>query len=616
MSLSRVMMASTFVAALFAGWCRASSPSSAGSAADPKAAGADTTIWRINKKCGQNCIYICMKMLGKRVLYDEIGRSLTVTDDGSSSAELRDCSRRFGVEASIYQAGPQSLLRAPLPLIAHWEEERGTGHYVVVIASNADGVQFVDGTTAAIRVLPWPEFEKRWSGYVLVFQERPWWWPLVPVAAALGLAAGALSFLSWRRSHRLAATAKRHASEEDAGLTEPTGGELQPASCVHGQSLCLWLLGLVLAFPPVALAQTSDQDLPALDKITEALNQRNSRIESLAVEYWNDAEAIVPLDDVKKYLGMGDPAHHDAAFAFKGNKRFYRNVEVNVVKGSASRVPKGELVEVAYDGELLRRKSHTQRLADIRSAKDVDDDSSWFPQGYLLSIGMMLPDAMGAPMDERRQRARLPDAFRLGGFAVESSREVVDGASCVVVSSPRRQRFSLDPALGFALRKTENFNSETGLLESLVISREFAQSLPGVWLPRVCSFESCGGPDLPPAYRGKPMVRYVFTVTKLSINDMPDSLFAMQIEPGYLVVDTPHLPPKSQLPAVTYVMPADASQVDAAIEEALSTRNRSQSKQTGTWLLLATNALVIFAVIAILGVRRVFRRGPDETGTH
>jgi hypothetical protein len=616
MSLSRAMMVSSFVAALLAGWCRASSPAHAGSAADPTAAGADATIWRISKKCGQNCLYICMKMLGKRVPYDEIGRSLKVTEDGSSLAELRDCSRRFGVEASIYQAGPQSLLRAPLPLIAHWEEERGAGHYVVVIASNADGVQCVDGTTVAIRALPWPEFQKRWSGYVLVFQERPWWWPLMPVAAALGLAAGALSFLSWRHSHRLAAAAGRHASEEDAGLTEPNSGELRSASFFHGPSPCLWLLGLALAFPPEALAQASDRDLPALDKITEALNQRNSRIESLAVEYRNDAEAIVSPDDVKKYLRMGDPAHHDSAFAFKGNKRFYRNVEVNVDKEGVSRVPKGELVDVAFDGELLRRKSHKQGIADIRSATDAGDDSRWFPQAYLRSIGMALPDAMGAPMDERRRRARLPDAFRLGGFVVESSREVVDGASCVVVSSPRRQRFSLDPALGFALRRAENFNAETGLLETRLINREFVQSLPGVWLPRVCWFERCGGPDLPPDYRGKPMVRYIFTVTKLSLNDVPDSLFALQIDAGYIVVDTPHVPPDSPMAAVTYVMPANESEVDAAIEEAISARNRAHRMQTTTWIVLGANALVILAVIAIVGVRRVFRRRPDGTSTH
>ena len=148
----------------------------------------DGAVWRIPTKCGKNCTYIMAKIIGSSASYEDVERRLPDSEKGNSLVEMRDCFRSIGLGANIARGTPDALLHAELPLIAHWEEESGnTGHYVVVIAVTPEGVQYVDGTTAAIAAKTFPEFLKKWSGYVLILDARLWWYPLVPAVATLGV---------------------------------------------------------------------------------------------------------------------------------------------------------------------------------------------------------------------------------------------------------------------------------------------------------------------------------------------------------------------------------------------------------------------------------------------
>jgi hypothetical protein len=162
---------------------------------------------------------------------------------------------------------------------------------------------------------------------------------------------------------------------------------------------------------------------------------------------------------------------------------------------------------------------------------------------------------------------------------VQPATEWVEGVRCVVVKNPDREKIWLDPKLGYALRKRDILDPESKRLRWRWLSRGFVEVETGVWLPKECWQEVCGPSAAPAPYAGKPLLRYVYTVTKLNINNVPDSLFEMRIEPGLTVLDATILPPKDgQNQVISYIMPADQKQLDHTIQDALSRTERIQAQ--------------------------------------
>jgi predicted double-glycine peptidase len=144
-------------------------------------------IWRVANRCGINSMYIVLRFHGKQVNYGDVERQLPVQAAGSSLADLRHCAIFFGLDANILHGTPEALKSCPLPAIAHCEEAKNvTGHYVVIMAMTRDAVQYIDGSTGTIALMPLSEFCQKWTGYVMTFQKRPWWHWLYPAVAALG----------------------------------------------------------------------------------------------------------------------------------------------------------------------------------------------------------------------------------------------------------------------------------------------------------------------------------------------------------------------------------------------------------------------------------------------
>lgn len=172
-------------------------------ATSPHSSIASPEIWRTMGRCGPNCSYMVLKLSGINVTYANIENRLPRDGEGTTLAALGSCLRSFGLDVRIVQGDPNSLARARLPLIAHWDDEnQKVGHYVVVISASERGVRFIDGTTASIGSLPMPEFQKRWSRYLLVLDE-PFWWRALPfVAIGLGSISIALAFVSRRNDER------------------------------------------------------------------------------------------------------------------------------------------------------------------------------------------------------------------------------------------------------------------------------------------------------------------------------------------------------------------------------------------------------------------------------
>jgi len=180
----------------------------------------DDKIWRVANQCSVNSLYVFLRLHGQEPTYAAIEERIPVGKRGTSLAEMRRCAAEFGLNTEVVKATPDALSSCPLPAIAHCEEQVGSGHYVVVLSTKEDWVEFVDGTTGVRDYSPMTDFRKRWSGYLLVVQGGLWWRWLYLAAGLLGLVPLGLG-LWWRwRSHP---SEQPPASAAPAAATPPNG---------------------------------------------------------------------------------------------------------------------------------------------------------------------------------------------------------------------------------------------------------------------------------------------------------------------------------------------------------------------------------------------------------
>lgn len=184
----------------------------------------DPEIWRATNRCSINSLYLILRLYDIDVTYEEVESRLPIDEAGSSLAEMRECATSFGLNATILKASPESLVQCPFPCIAHEEMDRTiTGHYVVVVEAQPQMVEVIDGSSVITKRLRMPEFKKDWTGYVLVFEKRPWWTVLYPVAMVLGIASIGLTMWSRRDSFRQRETNTENSTNDRTQSTSGAG---------------------------------------------------------------------------------------------------------------------------------------------------------------------------------------------------------------------------------------------------------------------------------------------------------------------------------------------------------------------------------------------------------
>lgn len=147
-------------------------------------------IWRTQKQCGINALYMALRLRGYKVSYGEIETSLPVKAAGISIIDLRDCAKSFGADASILKVPIDQINSVPRPFIAHFQEEQG--HFVVVLnigrMGDAGGsfVELLDGTTAFHNLMPINQYRKMATGYILALEPQEKNRPLFVVCLITG----------------------------------------------------------------------------------------------------------------------------------------------------------------------------------------------------------------------------------------------------------------------------------------------------------------------------------------------------------------------------------------------------------------------------------------------
>lgn len=124
--------------------------------------------------CGPNALYMLLRAHGRPVLADGFFREIQPGVQGLSLAELRDASTRYGLPAEVRCCTYKELISGcTFPLVALLQPGQGmdhhsSGHYVLVLDADLEGVTLVDGTSGEQDYLPRAGFCRSWKGYIVV----------------------------------------------------------------------------------------------------------------------------------------------------------------------------------------------------------------------------------------------------------------------------------------------------------------------------------------------------------------------------------------------------------------------------------------------------------------
>jgi hypothetical protein len=362
-------------------------------------------------------------------------------------------------------------------------------------------------------------------------------------------------------------------------------------------------LSVVLAAHPTANAAATESG--QLEQCRAGWASFDESVKSLRVEYTLRIDALADPAALKQYLNITEAKGSEAkqVFAFKGDLRYfaYDNAEY-FESGKLKKA--GENYEYAYNGE--RRQMHSQgtNWIGFDSAHGrAGNDGGYFSQFYLRALFHALPDVFNS---DSRATLRLPDALGDDDVHVRPAPEEVDGSSCVVVELRKNHRMLwADPKLNYALRQWEVRTTDTNRLVWRYHLRDYKPVAPGVQLPFLI-VQDRGAPQAPEEFQNSPLMRWTMRVTHVGVNNVPDSMFTLELKPGMMVTDR-----TAWLGPVMYTVPANVKDIDSAKSSAVARAvdffggHAGSSSAWRRWMLLgALNLVFCGALAAAYFVRR------------
>lgn len=148
---------------------RGEAPSSSQPSSEDVVSSEDRDIWRIQKRCGVNSVYLFARLLGHSVRYDDVLDAIYIGKEGTSMADMKAYLRTMGLNAEIIKTTPGYLKTCRLPVVAMLERGGKTeNHFSVVLAVSPSTVRLIDGTTGAVTVQTVGQFNEQWRGFLLV----------------------------------------------------------------------------------------------------------------------------------------------------------------------------------------------------------------------------------------------------------------------------------------------------------------------------------------------------------------------------------------------------------------------------------------------------------------
>lgn len=118
--------------------------------------------------CGAACLSMILRYYGKHVSINRLRDLANVSREGATLHSVAEAAETLGFDTRGIRASYEHLLKVDLPAVAHWEGF----HYIVLYEATPDRVVVAD-PAIGLRKLSREEFEKGWTGYLLLLTPTP-----------------------------------------------------------------------------------------------------------------------------------------------------------------------------------------------------------------------------------------------------------------------------------------------------------------------------------------------------------------------------------------------------------------------------------------------------------
>jgi hypothetical protein len=124
--------------------------------------------------CGVRCAYLMLRLFGWNGDYEEVQRTIPLTTEGCTLADLRTSLNKFGGSLEAIKCLPENLEDLPLPAIAHMEPGGPRQHFVVVTSVGPQNVTFLEPNSASEWEWERSAFTQNSTGYYLAPVKERW----------------------------------------------------------------------------------------------------------------------------------------------------------------------------------------------------------------------------------------------------------------------------------------------------------------------------------------------------------------------------------------------------------------------------------------------------------
>ncbi|MFV0443213.1 MAG: hypothetical protein ACK5Q5_06555 [Planctomycetaceae bacterium] len=327
-------------------------------------------------------------------------------------------------------------------------------------------------------------------------------------------------------------------------------------------------------------AQEASSPLITVEQYIRLLEEQRASIRSLLVSYETSAEYDPRIEQNGRLAGL--MLSQSDTLAFSEEKRFAKTVssglDVANVRIATDRT-------TVFTGSECRRRENKTFV--IQAAKSGYSEINLYTNVLLWPTSEAeLASCSGDPA-----KVHFLPFFLKGGSWIVSSAENSTGAASVRLTNDDDSRsLWLDPARNYAILRYVHKNPIPGESQWECIYSKHAEVIPGAHLPYEIEIRRHVTDLKTDASLG--MISSRMKVTSLAANNVPDSLFVLEPQPGETVVDRIHR-------TIYKHNLQDSKTLERASEEALA---YTQRQPATNWLLRYLIPFNVALAIILVGV--------------
>jgi ABC-type bacteriocin/lantibiotic exporter with double-glycine peptidase domain len=122
--------------------------------------------------CGRNCVYVLLRLNGISCDYSRVCSEVPIGLNGTSILDLKEGISKCGLDSLIVHCDYDYLMKLEFSVIgwiqSEYSSEAGIGHLVVILSSDDQKVEYIDGTSGKLKKMKTEIFKRLWNGIVVV----------------------------------------------------------------------------------------------------------------------------------------------------------------------------------------------------------------------------------------------------------------------------------------------------------------------------------------------------------------------------------------------------------------------------------------------------------------